>query len=119
MKRIISLTLAALMLVTLLLSATSCEMSMEAMTSFTQLRDHLSETAGNDTPVALDHRAVGLTSASVTSVTLEGGDTNNVVAVGYVQVDAYVLQIALTLNGSPEKAAVRYEVLNAADGKAV
>ncbi len=119
MKRIISLTLAVLMLVTLLLTATSCEVSMEAMTGYTQLRDHLSETAGDNKPVALDHQAVGLTSAMVSSVTLESGDPNNVCVVGYAKAGNYVLQLTLILNGSPEKARAYYEVLNAADGKAI
>ncbi len=119
MKRIISLTLAVRMIVTQALAVTSCEVSMEAMTGYTQLRDHLSETAGDNKPVALDHQAVGLTSATVSSVTLEGGDPNNVCAVGYAKTGNYVLQLTLTLNGSPEKARACYEVLNAADGKAI
>ena len=41
MKRIISLTLSVLMLFILLLSITSCELSMEAMTGYTRLRDHV------------------------------------------------------------------------------
>ncbi len=118
MKRIISLTLAALMLVTMLLSATSCEVSMEAMTSYTQLRDHLSETVGDNKPAALDHQAAGLNSASVSTVTLEGGD-REVRALGYALTGNYVLQFTLTLNGSSEKAHALYEVMNVADGKVI
>ena len=119
MKKIISLTLAAQMLVTLLLTATSCSFGMESTTGYTQLRDHLSETVGDNKPAALDHQAVGLSSASVSSVTLEGEDSNNVRAVGYAKTGSYVLQITLTLNGSTEKARAYYEVLNADDGKAI
>ena len=54
MRKIISLTLAALMLVTLLLTATSCELSMEAMTGYTQLRDHLIDTVGENQAQPLD-----------------------------------------------------------------
>ena len=44
MKKIISLTLAALMLVTVLLLATSC--GMESMTGYTRLRDHIKAVGG-------------------------------------------------------------------------
>ena len=115
MKKIISLTLAALMLVTML-SFTSCEVSTEAMTGYTQLRDHLSETVGDNNPAALDHQAAGLNSASVSTVTLEGGD-REVRALGYALTGNYVLQLTLTMNGSSEKAHALYEVLNVADGK--
>ena len=59
MKKIISLTLAALMLVTLLLTVTSCEVSMEGTTGYTRLRDHVIDTVGQNNELALDGSAMG------------------------------------------------------------
>ena len=63
MKKIISLTLAALMLVTVLLFATSC--GMESMTGYTRLRDHIKAVGGDEPFVQLDAAKVGINSAAV------------------------------------------------------
>ena len=63
MKKIISLTLAALMLVTVLLLATSC--GMESMTGYTRLRDHIKAVGGDEPFVQLDAAKVGINSAAV------------------------------------------------------
>lgn len=112
MKRIISLTLAALMLVTVLLLATSC--GMESMTGYTRLRDHIKAVGGDEAVIRLDAAKVGLTSAAATVVTTEEGD-EYVCLVGYTvnTQSATVYQLGLNLTGSPEKAELTYEVLNA------
>ncbi len=109
MKKIISLTLAALMLVTLLLTATSC--GMESMTGYTRLRDHLIDTVGENQAQELDAQSVNLKGAAISVVTLEGGD-REVRAVAYAFSQNYVLQITLQMDGSVEKAHLFYEVLN-------
>lgn len=113
MKKIISLTLAALMLVTVLLLATSC--GMESMTGYTRLRDHIKTVGGDEPVILLDAAKVGLTSAAATVVTTEEGE-EYVCLVGYVvnTQSAVVYQVGLNLTGSPEKAELTYEVLNAA-----
>ncbi|MBQ3507423.1 MAG: OadG family protein [Clostridia bacterium] len=116
MKKIISLTLAALMLVTLLLTATSC--GMESMTGYTRLRDHLIDTVGENQAQELDAQSVNLQSASISVVTLEGGD-REVRAVAYAVAQSYVLQITLQMDGSVEKAHLFYEVLSAANAKQI
>ena len=113
MKKIISLTLAALMLVTVLLLATSC--GMESMTGYTRLRDHIKAVGGDEAVIRLDAAKVGLTSAAATVVTTEEGD-EYVCLVGYTvnTQSGTVYQLGLNLTGSPEKAELTYEVLNAA-----
>lgn len=110
MKRIISLTLAALMLVTLLLTATSC--GMESITGYTQLRDHLIDTVGENQAQPLDAQAVKLHSASV-CVVPAGDDKREVHAVAYAVTQGRVFQVTLQMNGSVEKALLVYEVLDA------
>lgn len=113
MKRIISLTLAALMLVTVLMLATSC--GMESMTGYTRLRDHIKTSGGEGYIISLDANKVGLTSAAIKVVTTEDGD--EYVCLGGFVVNtqsAVVYQVGLNLTGSPEKAELTYEVLNAA-----
>ena len=112
MRKIISLTLAALMLVTLLLTATSCELSMEAMTGYTQLRDHLIDTVGENQAQPLDAQAVKLHSASVCVVPVDDGK-REVHAVAYAITQGRVFQVTLQMNGSVEKAFLVYEVLDA------
>jgi sodium pump decarboxylase gamma subunit len=110
MKRIISLTLAALMLVTLLLTATSC--GMESITGYTQLRDHLIDTVGENQAQPLDAQAVKLNSASV-CVVPTGDGKREVHAVAYAVTQGRVFQVTLQMNGSVEKALLVYEVLDA------
>ena len=112
MKKIISLSLAALMLVTVLLLATSC--GMESMTGYTRLRDHIKAVGGDEAVIRLDAAKVGLTSAAATVVTPEEGDAY-VCRGGYTghTQSATVYQLGLNLTGSPEKAELTYEVLNA------
>jgi sodium pump decarboxylase gamma subunit len=110
MKRIISLTLAALMLVTLLLTAMSC--GMESITGYTQLRDHLIDTVGENQAQPLDAQAVKLHSASV-CVVPAGDGKREVHAVAYAVTQGRVFQVTLQMNGSVEKALLVYEVLDA------
>ncbi len=116
MKKIISLSLAALMLVTLLLTATSC--GMESMTGYTRLRDHLIDTVGDNQAQNLDGKSAGLHSATVSVVTLEG-ENREVRAVAYAVTGNYVLQITLIMDGSVEKAHLFYEMLDASTAKAI
>ena len=118
MRKIISLTLAVLMLITLLLTATSCELSMEAMTGYTQLRDHLREQVGSNNAEPLNEKVAKLSSAAV-SVSEQDDGTSEVHAVGYIISNGLVFQITLQMNGSAEKALLVYEVLEAATAKVV
>ena len=93
MKRIISLTLTVLMLVTLLLTATSCEFGMEGITGYTQLRDHV---ASNK--VALTDYA----SMYLVQDTEDGaGEIHATIAGRTTSANIYV---TLILDGSVEKA---------------
>lgn len=116
MKRIISLTLVLLMLVTLLITATSC--GMESVTGYTRLRDHIIDKVGYDQSQVLDAQAVNLNAASVAVVTLDGGDCE-VRAVGYAMASNFVLQITLIMDGSVEKARLEYQVLDASTAKEI
>ena len=116
MKRIISTSLAVLMLAMLILSTASC--GMESMTGYTRLRDHLIETVGEDKAQQLDGAAMSLDSATVSVVTLEGGD-REVRACAYAVVQSLVLQVTLVMNGSTEKATLIYQVLNASDASEI
>ena len=118
MKRIISLTLAALMLVTLLLTATSC--SLESISGYTLLRDHVKIAGGDEHTVLLDGAKVGLNSAAVAVMTdAEGNEI--VMLVGYVinKSNGTVIQASLIMTGSTEKAELHYEVLNASTAQTV
>ena len=118
MKKIISLTLAALMLVTVLMLATSC--GMESMTGYTRLRDHIKTSGGEGYIISLDANKVGLTSAGIKVVTTEDGD--EYVCLGGFVVNtqsAVAYQVGLNLTGSPEKAELTYEVLNAATSQKI
>lgn len=118
MKRIITLSLAALLLISLLLVSASC--SMENMTGYTRLRDHIKTVDGDEPVIHLDATKVGLTSAAATVVTTEEGE-EYVCLVGYVvnPQGGAVYQVGLNLTGSPEKAELTYEVLNAATAQRV
>ena len=80
MKKIISLILAVMLLVTLALAASSC--SMESMTGYTRLRDHIKAVGGDEPVVTLDAAKVGLNSASVSVITTEEGE-QYVCLIGY------------------------------------
>ena len=118
MKRIISLTLAALMLVTLLLTATSC--GLESISGYTLLRDHVKIAGGDEHTVLLDAAKVGLNSAAVAVLTDEEGN-ETVVLVGYAinKSNGTVIQASLYMTGSTEKAELHYEVLNASTAQTV
>lgn len=116
MKRIITLSLAVLMLVTLALTATSC--GMESMTGYTRLRDHIKTAGGSEPVVTLDAAAVGLTSASLAVGTDEEGK-EYVALVGYTanSTSGIVYQVTLNLTGSTEKAELVFEVLQSSTAK--
>ena len=116
MKRIISTTLAVLMLALLILSTVSC--GMESTTGYTRLRDHLTETIGENKAQKLDGSSVNLNSATVSVVTPEGGD-REVRACAYAIAQSYVLQITLIMNGSTEKATLIYQVLSSSDASEI
>lgn len=120
MKKIISLSLAALMLVILLLTATSCEVSMESMTGYTRLRDHIKAVGGDEPFVQLDAAKVGINSAAVTVITTEEGE-QYVRLIGYAvnTASGIVFQVRLNMTGSPEKAELVYEVLNASTAQQI
>ena len=113
MKKIISLTLAGLMLVILLLSTASC--AMESMTGYTRLRDHLTDTVGLNKAQKLEASLGNLSSASLSVGVADDSDEHDVRATAYALTQGYVLQITLIMNGSVEKATVYYQVLSAAD----
>ena len=116
MKRIISLTLVALMLATLLLTATSC--SMEGITGYTRLRDHVIAQVGVNGTLAMDGSSFGFTSAAITAPIKKGEDTPSAVYVtvqGADQTNPVVLN--LKLDGSTEKAALTYRVYSATTGE--
>ena len=118
MKKIISLSLAALMLVTVLLLATSC--GMESMTGYTRLRDHIKAVGGDEPFVKLDAAKVGINSAAVTVITTEEGE-QYVRLIGYAinTASGKVFQVRLNMTGSPEKAELVYEVLNASTAQQI
>ena len=118
MKKIISLPLAALMLVTVLLLATSC--GMESMTGYTRLRDHIKAVGGDEPFVKLDAAKVGINSAAVTVITTEEGE-QYVRLIGYAvnTASGIVFQVRLNMTGSPEKAELVYEVLNASTAQQI
>ena len=116
MKRIICLTLVALMLATLLLTATSC--SMEGITGYTRLRDHVIAQVGVNGTLAMDGSSFGFTSAAITAPIKKGEDTPSAVYVtvqGADQTNPVVLN--LKLDGSTEKAALTYRVYSATTGE--
>ena len=118
MKKIISLSLAALMLVTVLLLATSC--GMESRTGYTRLRDHIKAVGGDEPFVKLDAAKVGINSAAVTVITTEEGE-QYVRLIGYAinTASGIVFQVRLNMTGSPEKAELVYEVLNASTAQQI
>ena len=116
MKRIISLSLAALMLVMLLLTATSCELSMESMTGYTRLRDHVMEKADQNGEVALDGSEEGFAAIKLTAPIKKGEDKPEAVCVIAEGGNASTLvRMTLSLTGSTEKAEVVYRIINRAN----
>ena len=116
MKKIISLSLAALMLVVLLLTATSC--GMEGITGYTRLRDHVIAQVGVNGTLAMDGSSIGFSSAAITAPIKKGEDTPSAVYVTVQGADQTSLEVLnLKLDGSTEKAAVTYRVYSASTGE--
>lgn len=114
MKRIISLTLSVLMLFILLLSITSCELSMEAMTGYTRLRDHVIGKADASGEISLDGTSMGFSSVKLVAPIKKGESkpsSVSIVAEGVNQ--GNTVRLTLTMNGSPEKAQLSYKIINA------
>ena len=111
MKKIISLSLAVLMLVILLLTATSC--GMEGVTGYTRLRDHIKANGGDQFVIALDAAAVSINSAKVAVIEDDEGN-EQIILLGYAisTSNGVVYQATLYMTGSTEKARLVYEVLN-------
>ena len=113
MKRIISLTLALLMLVAMLCAATSCEFGMESKTGYTQFRDHIIQEVGFDKNLTLDEYV------SARVATLDGDDSGSGsgsgseihVSIGAVSKDDIPMRITLIMDGSVEKATLVCEIM--------
>lgn len=115
MKRIISLTLAALMLVTLLLTATSC--GMESITGYTQLRDHIISLEATDgKTIAIQD----LDEYVITISAVKNEDNAYVLSIVAAKMSIPLSEdsdttpdeearIKMILNGNAEKAALTYE----------
>lgn len=113
MKKIISLTLAVLMLVTLLLTATSCEVSMEGMTGYTRLRDHVIETVGYNGELALDGKAIGFVSVKLIAPLQKGEEqAQNVFLVAEGTSQGNIVRLTLTFSDTTEKAEMGYMILS-------
>lgn len=118
MKRIISLTLAALMLVTLLLTVTSCEVSMEGTTGYTRLRDHVIDTVGQNNELALDGSAMGFSAVRlVAPIKKSETKVNEVYLVADGGSQNALFRLTLKLTDSTEKAQLTYQVINTAEQK--
>ena len=118
MKKIISLSLAVLMLVILLLTATSC--GMEGVTGYTRLRDHIKANGGDQFVIALDAAAVSINSANVAVIEDDEGN-EQIILLGYAisTSNGVVYQATLYMTGSTEKARLVYEVLNISTAEVV
>ena len=116
MKKIISLSLAALMLVILLLTATSC--GMEGVTGYTRLRDHIVDTVGKNTELSVDGTALGFASVKLVAATEEGSDkVASVYLVASGGNQNQLVRLILKMNGSSEKAELSYQVIDLAQQK--
>ena len=116
MKKIISLSLAVLLLVALLLTTTSCGMGMEGMTGYTRLRDHVNKTVEKGGAIDLDGKSLGFASVKIAIPASDGEDAADevhVIAEGANQ--SNTIYLTLVLNGSPEKAKLIYQVINKQD----
>lgn len=118
MKKIISLTLAALMLVTLLLTVTSCEVSMEGTTGYTRLRDHVIDTVGQNNELTLDGSEMGFSAVRLVAP-IEKSETkvNEVYLVADGGSEKALFRLTLKLTDSTEKAQLTYQVINIAEQK--
>ena len=118
MKKIISLSLAVLMLVILLLTAASC--GMEGVTGYTRLRDHIKANGGDQFVIALDAAAVSINSANVAVIEDDEGN-EQIILLGYAisTSNGVVYQATLYMTGSTEKARLVYEVLNISTAEVV
>lgn len=118
MKKIISLTLAALMLVTLLLTVTSCEVSMEGTTGYTRLRDHVIDTVGQNNELTLDGSEMGFSAVRLVAP-IEKSETkvNEVYLVADGGNQNALFRLTLKLTDSTEKAQLTYQVINIAEQK--
>ena len=118
MKKIISLSLAVLMLVIMLLTATSC--GMEGVTGYTRLRDHIKANGGDQFVIALDAAAVSIDSANV-AVLVDDEGNEQIILLGYAisTSNGVVYQATLYMTGSTEKARLVYEVLNISTAEVV
>ena len=118
MKKIISLTLAALMLVTLLVTVTSCEVSMEGTTGYTRLRDHVIDTVGQNNELALDGSAMGFSAVRlVAPIKKSETKVNEVYLVADGGSQSALFRLTLKLIDSTEKAQLTYQVINIAQQK--
>ena len=108
MKKIISLSLAALMLVLLLITATSC--GMEGITGYTRLRDHVVTTAGPNNELTLVGSPGAFYTVKLIVPTQEGEDS--VQEVRLIARDSNKT-LTLKLTGSTEKAALTYSCAGA------
>ncbi len=111
MKRIITLSLAALLLISLLLVSASC--SMESMTGYTRLRDHISSAPKGT--VELDGKSLGFVSVKLYVPVTEGESPNEVHLLGEGATQAGPVYLTLVMNGNPEKAQLFYRVINSKD----
>ena len=113
MKKIISLSLAALMLVLLLITATSCD--MESITGYTRLRDHVIDTVGQNNPLDLDGSAHGFTSVVLIAPVEEGTDqVNEVHLIAEGINEGALFRLTLKMTSSTEKAILTYQIINGA-----
>ena len=116
MKKIISLSLAALMLVLLLLTATSC--GMESMTGYTRLRDHITETVGRNSALSLDGSAVGFTEVFLIAPADKGsGQVEEIQLVADAVNQTALFRLTLKMTSSTEKAEVTYQILDSTTGE--
>ena len=118
MKKIISLTLAALMLVTLLVTVTSCEVSMEGTTGYTRLRDHVIDTVGQNNELTLDGSKMGFSAVRlVAPIKKSETKVNEVYLVADGGSQSALFRLTLKLTDSTEKAQLTYQVINIAQQK--
>ena len=103
MKRIISLTLALLMLAAMLCTATSCEFGMESMTGFTQLRDYVMEKDG-----ATDSMSGIRATITAAYDEKEDKDVVRIAAIG--DANKFYIYLGIMFTGSTEKAYLEYMV---------
>lgn len=103
MKKIISLSLAALMLVLLLVTATSC--GMESVTGYTRLRDHVIDTVGPNNELTLAGSSADFYTVKLVSPIEKGADQVNEV---YLVAKDGNVTITVKLTNSTEKATFIY-----------